>query len=794
MHIGKKFKKITLVVLVVIIAVVITVIAFISPIAKYVIEKYSPQLLGRQVKMSWVYLNPFTGYVHFHNLKIYESKSDSLFLFAPGVSARFAMLKMLKKTYEFEYLTLDKPKIEFVENHKTLNLDDIIKRFTPKGPPDTTKEPVHFNLLNISINNGEIHYNQLGIPVFYYVKKVNIKSSGLRWDTDTLGCIVSLENGPAAGDLKAQFMMNLKSLDYRLHAEINKFDLNIIDQYMRDLENYGSLRANLDANILASGNFTDQLDVDAKGYVAVNDVHFGANPKEDYAYFKKLAVNIIELNPKNFRYYFDTIMLDTPYFKYERYDYLDNVQNMFGKNGQNITDAKADDTKFNLILKIADYINIMAKNFIRSYYKINRITIYKGNFQFNDYSLREKFSVAASPFHFFSDTIDKNKERMTATVKTGIKPYGFIQASLSLDPNDYGYFDLKYKLMRLPLAMFNPYVISYTSFPLDRGALEFNGGMVVEDSNITCNNHLLILDPRVDKRLRKKDTKWIPVPLILSIARERSDVIDYEIPIRGRLNDPKFKFWNIIGHTIANIFIKPPSTPYLVEVKRLESEVEKSITVKWDTRANKLRPAQEKFVNKIADFLASTPEASITVSSVQFTEKEQEYILLFEAKKKYFLTQHHLRALSEGDSIFVDKMSVKDSAFVHYLNKQIGDTQLFTIQQKCEHYLGDAWVKAKYKELLRERKLAFLQLFESTSSQNRVKFATPQSAVPFNGFSYYKIDYQGDFPKNLMKAYEKIDELNEQNPRGKYQQERKKNGGVLPEETALKENRTMRAK
>jgi len=29
--------------------------------------------------MDWVYVNPFTGYVHFSNLRIYEAKSDSVY-------------------------------------------------------------------------------------------------------------------------------------------------------------------------------------------------------------------------------------------------------------------------------------------------------------------------------------------------------------------------------------------------------------------------------------------------------------------------------------------------------------------------------------------------------------------------------------------------------------------------------------------------------------------------------------------------------------------------------------------
>ena len=150
-------------------------------------------------------------------------------------------------------------------------------------------------------------------------------------------------------------------------------------------------------------------------------------------------------------------------------------------------------------------------------------------------------------------------------------------------------------------------------------------------------NHLVILDPRLTKRIRNKDTKWIPAPLIMAFIRERGNVIDYEIPITGNLKDPDFHLSDVIFDLLGNIFIKPPATPYIMEVKNIETEIEKSLTLKWMMRQNTLLPVQEKFIEKMADFLIKNPDASITVYPQHYAIKEKEYILFFEAKKKYFL-------------------------------------------------------------------------------------------------------------------------------------------------------------
>jgi len=45
--------------------------------------------------------------------------------------------------------------------------------------------------------------------------------------------------------------------------------------------------------------------------------------------------------------------------------------------------------------------------------------------------------------------------------------------------------------------------------------------------------------------------------------------------------------------------------------------------------------------------------------------------------------------------------------------------------------------------------------------------------LPFNGYSVYKIAYKGEFPAPLLKAYQKMNELNNEDPRKEYKKDRK---------------------
>ena len=771
----KKSGKFTLFAIISIITIAGFGIIFSSPVITYLISKYGIKYTGRKILADWAYLNPVTGAIYISDLKIYELKSDSVFFSAEGVSANISVLKLLSGTYEIKKLLLSHPRGTIIQNKKNFNFDDLVGKFSSKGNHDTTKAAVHLNILNVKIYDGELCYREQLIPINYFIRKIDLESSGKRWDSDTVNVKFSFLPGVGSGDMKGNLTVNLKSLEYRTSILAQKFDLGIIDQYLRDLTNFGSFSANIDANIKAKGNINDQEKISVSGQIAINEFHFGKNPKDDIVAFDKFVLSVIELNPKGHKYLFDSLSLSHPYFKYEIYDYLDNIQRMFGKNGANIEAANTNTGEFNLIIVLARYVKVLANSFFRSAYKINRLRIYSGDIKFNDFSTSEKFAVELNPLNLIADSIDKDRNRVNVTLKSAIKPYGNVSVAVSINPEDSSDFDMVYHFKNLAVSMFNPYIISFTSFPLDRGTIEFNGSWNVRKGIIRSTNHLVIVDPRTSKRIRNKDTKWIPVPLVMTFIRERGNVIDYEIPISGNLKDPNFNLKNAIFDLLKNVFVKPPTTPYSLQIKNIEAEIEKSISLKWATRQNKLLPVQEKFIDKMGDFLLKNPDASINVYPQQFALKEKEYILFFEAKKKYFLETNKSNSghLSAEDSDKVEKMSIKDTLLVKYLNMHMTDSLIFTIQGKCAGIIDSAFVNSKFYLLNKEREIAFIQPFKKRGVENRLVILKGEDVVPYNGFSLYKIEYKGEFPESLIKAYNQLNEFDKEAPRKKFELERK---------------------
>ncbi|MDZ4667695.1 MAG: DUF748 domain-containing protein [bacterium] len=773
-----KWLKLLFSILLIITILVALVIVFISPIAKYLVQKYDTKYLGREIKVDWVYVNPFTGYIHLDNLEIYEAESDTVFLYASGLSVNFSMLKLLAKTYEISALKISNPRGFIIRNNNVFNFNDIIQKFSDKDTLDTltAKDPLHFNLLNCEISEGAFYMSEPNTPINYSFLHVNFNSDGKYWDRDTINGNLSLQSGIGSGDVKLDFSINIKTLDYRFGAVVTNFNLGVMNQYLQDLASYGSLSGFINGNIKAKGNFNSKENIDGHGRIVINDFHFGKDSLTDYVSYKQLALAIIRLAPAHKKYLFDTIRLEEPYFKYEKYDELDNLQNMFGEKGAKVKEVKNNPEKFNLIITVSQYIQTLFKNFFKSDYKINSLAVVDANLVFNDFSVSEKFSTSLNPLNIKSDSVSNKNKLVRVYLKSGIKPYGFLTVNISVDPSTNKDFDLHYKLQKVSASQFNPYVISYTSFPLDRGTLELFGNWQVRNDLIKSNNHLIVVDPRLSKRIRKQDAQWLPVPLAFLFVRERGNVIDYEIPISGNLKDPKFHYMDPIMDALKNIFVKPATTPYRFEVKNLETEIEKSQALAWFRRQAQLNIGQENFLNKISDFLKENPSASILVQPVTYAEKEKEYILFFEAKKKYYLLRKGKteKFLTKQDSLAVERLSVKDPSFIKYLNKHLTDSLLFTVQEKCYSLVGEAFINGEFNKLKNSRTQAFKAYFDEAGTGKQIKIVSNKNGIPFNGLSSFELHYKGKIPEALLEAYQQLNAYNLVAPRDKYRAFRKK--------------------
>ncbi|HYV93081.1 MAG TPA: DUF748 domain-containing protein [Chitinophagales bacterium] len=741
--------RIALIIFIILFIFIAVVIAFISPIMKHLIEENSEEYIGRKVTMGWLYFNPFTGGMFAHDIIMFERQSSDTFIRASGVSCNVHVIELFKKTFNFSHITLDRPWMNIIQDSNHVNFADWLVK------DSTKKATMRYCIRNIQINDGEIHYTETVLPVYYYIKKVNIYCPAIEWNIDTMLYKYDFESGTGSGKVKGVFNINVKSKDFDLRTLVSHLDLEPMEQYVKDFASYGDFSAFLDANIHTIGNTTDQMKMMTKGNFAITDFHFGKTAGDDYISFSKFSTNIDSLSPANKKYFFSEVALDSPYIKYEKYDSLDNFSRIVGPNGANIQEARAQHASFNIIFFIADYLKELALNIVNSDYHLNQLSITNAHLLFNDYSLLEKFSLTADPIKITARNMSTRDQRMSFAVQAKFHPFGDVDIKIDVDPKILGDFHLTYDFDNLPLPVFNPYMVTSTAHPFHKGTMELHGDWKIANKRINGENHVLIINPELADKVKNKGATSLPMGIVMWFMRRWNRTIDISIPITGDLKNPTYHFSDVIFEALKNLFVKPPIFPYTQTLVKERKKEENFILMEWKPMQSMMDNDQQDQLKKISRYMIRNPQAKLIISPTYFENLEKESILFYEAKKKFYASLHKLKpdSLTEDDSIAIMKMSIKDSVFTRYLDRAVNQSELeFTVQGKCRKFVGQSKVNKEYKELIDTRKKQIMDYLADKKVSDRVTFEHGESTIPPSGFSHYHFNYEGEQPEAVNKS------------------------------------------
>jgi len=743
-RIKNRFLRILAIAVTGIAAFLIVVIIFISPIAKYLIEKYSEKYIGRKMEMSWLYVNPFTGRFHAYGFIIHEKKSKSNFISVGDCSFNISLYKLRLHTIDVSSITLDHLWINIIENKSQFNWDGF---FTPDSTQAKTTskktKPWAFAFRDIQLLNSEVVYNETSIPVHYKATKLNVRCPAIQSGVDTSSFKYDFIFQEKSGSVSGLFKMNFKNSDYDLRTRMKDFDMKTLDQYLKEITAYGYFSAMLNTDIDAKGNFTNAKNLIATGNLAISDFHFGKSVQEDYLRFGKLQFAIDTLSPMNNKYLFHSVLLDNAYVKYQLFDSLDNFTRMIGSKGEHVTAAYTEHARENIVFEIVHYIAQVAEDLIHSQYRADTFSVSNAKALYEDYSLAQKFAFSVSPLNITAQHVDTRSKRTDVSLHSKLNPFGNLDIRLNVNPVDFGDFTLSYNIGNIPMPLFNPYTVTYTSFPFNNGKLALNGTWVVKDKQIGSTNHLVVQNATLAERVKKNDSKKLPMRVLLFFVRDIGRQIDLTIPITGNLKDPKYHFRSVIVQVIKNVFIKPPSFPFLKIQTIMAVENNNYDIVEWPLMSSKMNFVQEAQLRKISRYLMFHPDERIVIVPCYYEEREKEALLFFEAKKKFYTVINHKSdsQLTARDSNEIALMSVKNPAFVHYLNRQENSVSAYTSQEKCLRLIGQASVNKEYMKLNNDRMLYLLAYFDNRHKPGLLTFGKPIPEIPASGFSHYRLFY-----------------------------------------------------
>ncbi|MGA2409182.1 MAG: DUF748 domain-containing protein [Candidatus Binataceae bacterium] len=124
------------------------------------------------------------------------------------------------------------------------------------------------------------------------------------------------------------------------------------------------------------------------------------------------------------------------------------------------------------------------------------------------------------------------------------------------------FIDITAKADDVELANMSAYSTKYTGYPIIRGTLSVNVHYLLQQNNLTAQNHILLNQLTFGDKVTTPGAGNLPVRLAVAILKDSKGQISLDIPVSGSLSDPQFSIGSVIWHAISNLLVKAVTAPF----------------------------------------------------------------------------------------------------------------------------------------------------------------------------------------------------------------------------------------
>lgn len=701
----KRGFKIALIFLGVVLVLLLLVVVFISPITKYMIEKHSEEYTGRVIRMDKLAINIFNGSVTAKGFTVYEAKSKTIFCKIDQLDLNITVYKLWAGKYDFTSVSVNKPFLRIVQKGDQFNYDDLLKRFLTA---DTTQKkapakPVQYWVRNITVSDAKIAYTNTKPLTKIEIIRGNLQLPLVVWN-DSIYNIRSDFSLASGGDCKAQLKLNTNSYAYQLQTAITKFSIGILYPYLKDYFKVKSLDGLVDANMHISGNFNHPTEIAASGNILAKQFSIIDNTDELLTAIDVTEIKMDTVNTRKNMFNFAYITMDHPFFRLSMYDKGFNYERIMTTplTASGDTSSKV---YANIFLMMSGYVQEIVREYDVNNYKVNKLLITRGQCIFTDFTHGDKFRYVLDDMRLESDRINSNNPFLLFSVNARLNTSGKLKGTLKVDPKRYKDIDIDASIKDLLITDFNPYSKYYVATPFLNGTISYINRTTVLGGKLDSKNVLDIQQIKAGSKIKNTTAMNLPVKLAVSLLRDVKGNIHLDIPVKGSLDDPKFRWGKVVWQVLKNIIIKAATAPFRLLANMFGGKEEDFKEMHFEYAQTTIQPNQQTILDRLAKAAANKPDLKVELVQVTNLQDDMEAVAVYNMKRKYLGIPDNVS--SAQVKLRTDSITNNDSLFVKYINTALKtNSAIQSTEEKCVELMGIEKLQMLVQQQMQQRNAA----------------------------------------------------------------------------------------
>lgn len=525
-----------------------------SPVAKYVVNNYGEEIVGRTLHADRVIINPYWGGVTIDGFQGKEQNGETDFISFDRLYVQIAYPQLLAKRVKIRTIRLDGFNGQVLKGADRLNFSDIIERFSKPDsiPADTAKSSWRVFLDDIRINNSSVRYRDIISNKQWKVEDITLQVPGLYFDNTQTNA--GLEFGlPTGGRVGIIAGYRMQSNNYAVRLNLHDVHTDVVLPLVQDYINVSGLGAKLNGSVHVEGSLENISNVQIKGNLAMAGLSIRDTHDDQIAAMDELRVVMNRGDLSTNTFILDSLTITGITGDYEVHDTWNTLSRLL-KTPNESTEVESDTSEVAL-----DQQPTPKPTPTPLVWMAKRVKVTGHDLTYHDYSMKHDWEYAVKSLTVEGSNIatnGRNNVSVAATLTGDAKLKMDFMGGLDLANQDTR---INLNLKGVNLHDFDALCRNYTGYPLDGGDLTLDSHIEVISGKMNGNNRIEIDHPRVGKKERfsKAPYKNIPLRTGFNILTSAQDMILLDVPVSGDAKNPKFSFRKVISRALLKVFFGP---------------------------------------------------------------------------------------------------------------------------------------------------------------------------------------------------------------------------------------------
>lgn len=259
-------------------------------------------------------------------------------------------------------------------------------------------------------------------------------------------------------------------------------------------------------------------------------------------------------------------------------------------------------------------------------YKIAKLNLAQGGIRFSDYSIIENFSteldqIEGSVYALSSDA----QETSYIDIAAVIDRYASAQLRGSVDSaNPALYTDLLFSLRNINLNSLSAYSLAFTGHAIESGRLDLDLGYDIKDGALLGSNSVTIKKIDLGERTQDREVRVLPMRLAIGLLRDSNDIVSLNVPVKGDLNNPNFRYGALVLKTFTNLMARAVTSPFRFLSDAMGLGADEIEYVAFEPASSKIAPPEREKLSKIAEILKRKPNIILDIAGQFEREKDMQ--------------------------------------------------------------------------------------------------------------------------------------------------------------------------